>query len=818
VTPETAAAAEGAQIGHCIDERYRLEAVIGVGGLGSVYRATHTKLQRQVAVKLMHESLGESPVQRGRFAREAKALAALQHPNIVAVLDYGVAQTQPYLVMELLEGETLSQRLQRGPLPVERALHIAQQLLEALSFMHRARLLHRDVKPSNVFLQRMRDGQERVKVLDFGLAKFTTPAVSGGDPTLTRDGAIVGTPAYMSPEQATGEIVDARSDVYASGVILFRMLSGRLPFEGDAIDQVRSHLIAPVPDLRRDAEPDHELDPALEALIRRAMAKRREDRFDDAGQMLRALAEAFPQHVHAVLPQHEVVLPDPFAVDALNAAWLLDSDHDSEIDTLPRAPRGPSDLTGISVRRVGRAIRTLIVTSVRLFAGMSVLIVVGSGAIFVLLLRNDADRAELSALRRRVSDRLIEHSSSAGAPAEEQQQRKLGLASGQLARKPLDIHTPQEPSQQPTAAASSRVPAETPSPALAIAEPKPDASRPQSADALARKEKPKTELAAEAAPVAALHPSADPPISRSFAAAPPGMLPGSAPAPQPSAATPPGVLPASGSAAAAAYTMPPRSTTPPASRLVDAAEVMGGAVTPAPAARVLPAPVIPPPSAASAVHSSAGAAASPLIKVSGIAGALGGFAAAERAKLPDPNPPVPENTSRFADALAFAGAAGSASATLPPALLEPADPWLQPLPEKLRRARKTTLSGGRGSDAMIDALREYNREHQDDPRGHLLLAQLYLNRFWRADALSQFSIALTLDPSARAAPEVLSGLLVLVIHGTFAREAERVVINRYGNEAVPQIDQALNGVREKDPQVTARLEALRTRAAMQPRH
>src|SRR5262245_42900584 len=176
----------------------------------------------------MHESFGESQVQRGRFAREAKALAALQHPNIVAVLDYGVSDARPYLVMELLEGETLAQRLQRGPLPLDRALQIIQQLLEALAFMHRSKLVHRDVKPSNVFLQRTRDGYDRVKVLDFGLAKFTAETAAS-DPTLTRDGAIVGTPAYMSPEQATGEEVDARSDVYTAGVIMFRTLSGRLP-------------------------------------------------------------------------------------------------------------------------------------------------------------------------------------------------------------------------------------------------------------------------------------------------------------------------------------------------------------------------------------------------------------------------------------------------------------------------------------------------------------------------------------------------------------------------------------------------------------
>jgi serine/threonine protein kinase len=199
VTADTTRATDQSLIGRSLDERYVIEAEIGVGGLGSVYRATHTKLQRPVVVKLLHENGGVHALQSRRFEREAKALAGLEHPNIVAILDYGVSDNRPYLVMELLEGETLAQRLKRGPLPLKPALSVARQLLEALAFMHGAGLVHRDVKPSNVFLQRLQSGRERVKVLDFGLAKFTAPSLPGADPTLTRDGTIVGTPAYMSP-------------------------------------------------------------------------------------------------------------------------------------------------------------------------------------------------------------------------------------------------------------------------------------------------------------------------------------------------------------------------------------------------------------------------------------------------------------------------------------------------------------------------------------------------------------------------------------------------------------------------------------------
>lgn len=736
VSPEIAVVADGALIGHCIDERYCLEAVIGVGGLGSVYRATHTKLHRPVAVKLLHETFGESQIQRGRFAREAKALAALQHPNIVAVLDYGVSEARPYLVMELLEGETLSQRLHEGPLRVGSALQVVQQLLEALSFMHRARLVHRDVKPSNVFLLNTEDGHDRVKVLDFGLAKFTAaPMMVSSDPTLTRDGAILGTPAYMSPEQATGEIVDARSDVYAVGVILFRMLAGRLPFEGDAIEQVRSHLIAPVPPLNRP-DPEPELDAALEALICRAMAKRREDRFTDAGEMLRALVERFPHYVHPSLPEHEPVLPDPFAVDALNADWLLSmTDGSSETPTLTREAR-PAEFARSSVQRVTRAVRMLVITSLRLVAGASVLLVIGAGAIFVLLLRSDADRAELSALQRRVSDRLIERSTRRGA----------GVAqAGTAAEDPSRV--------APGAAAKLRVPAAGSGRGTAlVAVPAGDGS-------------------------------------------PSGLeiqAPGLGSTPQPSAALPAPLAPNVPVGPSAAVNGPPGAE--PARAALASAE---------------PPPLEPaPPFGLDRV---------PL--PFGLETSVSSIEQAEADKLRDVHA-----SSRLAAALERAGGAGSAALEIEPpppapggaadtedtpANVPAVDPWLRPLPAKLRLARKAALGNSRGSENMVLALRDYNKEQRDDPRGHLLLGQLYLNRFWRTDALAQFSIAIAIDPSARGAPEVLNGLMALVIHGGLAPEAERVIINRFGSEAVPAIDRALADT--KEPKVAARLRRLRSR-------
>jgi serine/threonine protein kinase len=280
-------------IGRELDERYRIEAEIGRGGLGRVYRATDKRLEKPVAIKLLHERYGQDQVQRARFEREAKALALLEHPNIVAVTDYGIAGSTPYLVLELLQGETLAQRLARGTLAPERAYELARALLSVLAFAHERGWLHRDIKPANLFLQRAPDGTERLKLLDFGLAKLTHAVPADTDPTLTRTGSVMGTPAYMSPEQIAGDPVDGRSDVYAAGVVLFEVLAGQLPFVGEPADQLRSHMLAPPPTLA-STRPERVFRPELEVLLQRALQKLPAQRFADAGAMLSAL-EAVPQ-------------------------------------------------------------------------------------------------------------------------------------------------------------------------------------------------------------------------------------------------------------------------------------------------------------------------------------------------------------------------------------------------------------------------------------------------------------------------------------------------------------------------------------------
>jgi len=277
-------------IGKTLDGRYRVEERLGVGGVGAVYLGTQLALGRQVAIKLLHEGL--DPSFRTRFQREAKALASLRHPNVVSVTDYGVTDDMPYLVMEMLEGETLGDRLLRGPLLPDHVLEVTRQLLGALGFVHEHGLVHRDLKPGNLFIELTPDGDERIKLLDFGLAKFIADPGTDGQ-TVTRAGHVVGTPAYMAPEQIAGDAVDARTDIYAVGVLLFQTLTGKVPFEGEPMDQLKGHLVAPVPSLevtRPGLYPRRE----LTAFVMRALEKPRDKRFQSALEMLDAL-EAIPQ-------------------------------------------------------------------------------------------------------------------------------------------------------------------------------------------------------------------------------------------------------------------------------------------------------------------------------------------------------------------------------------------------------------------------------------------------------------------------------------------------------------------------------------------
>jgi Tol biopolymer transport system component len=241
----------GTKLGH-----YEITSHLGTGGMGEVYQATDSKLGRSVAIKLLPEAFTHDADRTARFEREARVLASLNHPNIAAI--YGVEESggRKFLVMELVSGETLAEKIKRGVIPLEEALGIALQITEALEAAHEKGVVHRDLKPGNVMLTS--DG--RVKVLDFGLAKAydTNPssATLSNSPTVasmaaTNAGVILGTAAYMSPEQARGKLVDKRADIWAFGVVLYEMVSGKRPFDGEDLTEVLAAVVKEQPDLGR---------------------------------------------------------------------------------------------------------------------------------------------------------------------------------------------------------------------------------------------------------------------------------------------------------------------------------------------------------------------------------------------------------------------------------------------------------------------------------------------------------------------------------------------------------------------------------------
>jgi tRNA A-37 threonylcarbamoyl transferase component Bud32 len=264
---------------------YEIEAAIGAGGMGEVYRARDTKLNRHVALKTLPDGFARDVERVARFRREAQILAALNHPHIAAIHDLHEADGHQFLVLELIDGETLAERIAKGPLSVDETIAIARQIAEALEAAHEKGIVHRDLKPSNIALT----ADDQVKVLDFGLAKATGASPSSGpnlenSPTITSPdvmtgaGLILGTAAYMSPEQTKGRVADKRSDVWSFGCVLFEMLSGRRPFHGDDVSDTLAAVLKGQPDW--NALPTN-VPPAVRALIEGCLRKDRRERIGD---------------------------------------------------------------------------------------------------------------------------------------------------------------------------------------------------------------------------------------------------------------------------------------------------------------------------------------------------------------------------------------------------------------------------------------------------------------------------------------------------------------------------------------------------------
>ena len=273
-------------VGKTIDG-FAIESILGGGSFGTVYRGRQLGLDRLVAIKVPTHEIAADPVMARRFAREARSAAKITHPGVVAIYAVGeLDDGRPYLAMQLIDGEPLDRILDTGPVPARRALGIARLIASALSETHAANVVHRDLKPSNIIWRRDRNGDDRITLVDFGIA-IAKPG--NADATRLTTNGVIGTPHYMSPEQAQGEVVDHRADLYGLGCIVFELLTGKPPFDGSGFEVLLAHIgrPVPVPSARNPDVPE-----VVDALVLRLMGKKVEDRPRTADEVVELIDEA----------------------------------------------------------------------------------------------------------------------------------------------------------------------------------------------------------------------------------------------------------------------------------------------------------------------------------------------------------------------------------------------------------------------------------------------------------------------------------------------------------------------------------------------
>ena len=295
-------------IGSIISDRYRIERLLGEGGMGAVYQAEHTLMRKRMAIKVLHPEMTRLPEVVARFEREAMAAAHIDHPHVVTATDFGKLEDGSFfLALEYVDGKSLREVIALGRIELGRALHIGRQIALALARAHQLKIVHRDLKPENVMLVTREGDPDFVKVLDFGIAKVQIGELTAGgvnqagpgQPLLTQAGMVYGTPEYMAPEQALGQPVDARADLYALGCIIFEMLCGVRPFDAESkVALLGMQVTAPVPAMATKA-PDANVPPEVETIVRKLLAKEASERTADAKEIIDAISVVLGQLVSA---------------------------------------------------------------------------------------------------------------------------------------------------------------------------------------------------------------------------------------------------------------------------------------------------------------------------------------------------------------------------------------------------------------------------------------------------------------------------------------------------------------------------------------
>lgn len=356
-----------AMIGTTLAGRYRIDALLGEGGMGAVYRGHHLHLKRDFAIKVLHPDITRDPDVGRRFEREAQSAARLDHVNCIQVTEFGTTDDGTrYMVMQLLEGLELHDLI-RGPMEPLRALDLFLQILAGLEHAHGRGVVHRDLKPQNVFVSREDDGKEILKIVDFGIAKLVSG--EGAGEAMTRAGMVFGTPLYMSPEQCLGVQVDARSDLYSAGILLYLMLSGKLPFVSDDPVAVIRMQVSQDPPPLPDSVPED-----LAAIVFRLLAKQRDARFPDA-KTVRKLLQSYRKGLASRLARGDGDRPITRRMSALAPTPAFHTD-------LPDALK-PRDTSRFEL---GRATPWLI--------GVAVVLLVGAAAIVILFRGQAVDEVE----------------------------------------------------------------------------------------------------------------------------------------------------------------------------------------------------------------------------------------------------------------------------------------------------------------------------------------------------------------------------------------------------------------------------------------